>query len=311
MSHHITTHQRAALAALLRAGLNQEEAACELGKDSSAVSRELRRNPKEDGTYDARIASKKARERRKNAKKSSRMLENDPALAAEVIKLLHRSYSPEQAAVSLGTLSHKAIYSWIKRSRTDLQKYLRRRGKKRRRYGTKPLPSRYQAAKRPLAERPARASNRSRIGDWEGDTARGGNRKSALLVFADRKSRYLLAAPLERAPADAVRLATKRLFRTNPVHTITFDNGSEFALHRSIEEDLRIKVYFARPGHPEERGTNENGIGLLREFFPKGTDFHPSLQPALTRALHLINHRPRKVLGWKTACQIYKKACCV
>lgn len=310
MYRHITTHQRAALAALLRAGLNQKDAAEELGVSPSTVSRELRRNAREDGVFGARSASKNARLRRESSKQEQRRIENDASLALSIEMLLRNIFSPEQVAQTLSGISHTSIYTWVRRSRPDLKNYLRRRGKKRRRYGTKPLPSRYQAAKRPLATRPANASRRSRIGDWEGDTAKGGDRKSALLVFADRKSRYLLAVPLLRATADAVHLATKRLFKNKPIRTITFDNGSEFALHRSIEEDLNIKVYFARAGHPEERGTGENGIGLLREFFPKGTDFGPSMQGALTRALYLINHRPRKCLGWKTACKVFKGGCC-
>lgn len=310
MPHHITTHQRAALAALLRAGLSQKEAAEVLEKGASAISKELKRNARDDGVYDVRSAGKKARDRRKDAKKKERVLENDPSLAASVTTLLRQSYSPEQIAKTLHVISHPTIYAWIRDIRPDLKQYLRRRGKKRRRYRTKLLPSRYQAAKRPLTERPIKASNRSRIGDFEGDTAVGGNRISALLVFADRKSRYILAALLIRATADAVRMATKKLFRNKTIHTITFDNGSEFALHRAIEEDLHIKVYFARAGHPEERGTGENSIGLLREFFPKGTNFDSSMQGALTRALYLINHRPRKVLKWKTACHVFGGECC-
>jgi IS30 family transposase len=309
MYHHVTTYQRAALAALLRAGLGQKEAAEELGVHPSTVSRELKRNAREDGSYDARTASRKARHRRKEAKRGERLLETDMPLAQAVVALLRASYSPEQAATVLGTVSHPTIYAWVRRTRPDLKRYLRRRGKKRRRYGAKNVPSRYQAAKRPLAERPAAASRRSRIGDWEGDTAVGGDRVSALLVFADRKSRYLLAVPLPRATADAVHLATVRLLRRKPVRTVTFDNGKEFALHRSIEKDLKAKVYFARPGHPEERGTGENSIGLLREFFPKGAVFGPEMQRPLARALQLINHRPRKVLGWKTACQVFGGCC--
>lgn len=309
MFHHLTTHQRAALAALLRAGLTQTAAADELSIHQGSISRDLQRNRGRDGRYDARSASKLAEERRKVSKQAGRKIENDPALQKIIETLLKNTYSPEQIAATLQTVSHPTIYTWIKESRPDLKRYLRRRGKKRRRYGTAQVPSRYQAAKRPLSERPTNASGRFRIGDWEGDTARGGNRTSALLVYADRTSRYLLAAPLERATADTVRAATKKLFKGKVVHTLTFDNGSEFALWQFIERDLDIKIYFARAGHPEERGTNENGIGLLREFFPKGTDFGPFMQPALTRALYLINHRPRKVLGWKTACEVFGGCC--
>lgn len=309
MFHHLTTHQRAALAALLRAGLTQTAAARELGISQSSVSRDLQRNSEQDGRYDARSASKMARNRRVASKQSEGKITGDKLLQETIESLLKKTYSPEQIAATLKSVSPPTIYDWIKNSRPDLKRYLRRRGKKRRRYGTAQVPSRYQAAKRPLVKRSVYASQRIRIGDWEGDTARGGNRTSALLVYADRTSRYLLAAPLERATADAVRAATKKLFKGKVAHTITFDNGSEFALWQFIERDLNTKVYFARAGHPEERGTNENGIGLLREFFPKGTDFGPFMQSALTRTLHLINHRPRKVLDWKSACEAFGGCC--
>jgi IS30 family transposase len=310
MYHHITTYHRAALAALLRSGLNQKEAAKELGVDPSTVSRELKRNPRTDGIYDARSASRIARERRDTSKQETRKIENDAALATAIEALLKNTYSPAQIAATLRAVSCPTIYAWIKNMRPDLKKHLRRRGKKRRRYGTSQVPTRYQAAKRPLSERPAIVERRSRLGDWEGDTARGGNRTSALLVYAERKSRYLIGSALTRATGDDVRRTTRKLFKGKPLHTITYDNGSEFAHWQFIERDLHIKIYFARAGHPEERGTNENGIGLIREFFPKGTDFDPSMQTELERILYLINHRPRKILNWKTACQVFKRSCC-
>ena len=309
MYEHIKRDQRAALAALLRAGLSQKEVAEELGVDQGTVSRELVRNADHDGRYDARSASKKARERRSNSRKKTRVLENDTNLACTVESLLKLTLAPEQIAQKIGGISHRAIYAWIKRSRPDLKKYLRRRGKKRRRYGTSQVPSRYQAAKRPLTERPVCVENRSRLGDWEGDTARGGDRISALLVYADRKSRFIIAEPLERATAEVVRSTTKKMLRGKPLHTITFDNGSEFALWQFMEIALRIKIYFARPGHPEERGTGENSIGLLREFFPKGTCFSKAMKSAASKAVWLINHRPRKCLGWRTSCEVFG-ACC-
>ena len=130
-------------------------------------------------------------------------------------------------------------------------------------------PSPYQVAKRPIAERPLVVAERSRIGDWEGDTARGGDRKSALVVHTERKSGFVAASALPRASADAVHATAVSTFKALPVSTITYDNGSEFALHRMIENDTNAEVFFARPGHPEDRGTCENTIGLLREFFPK------------------------------------------
>jgi len=146
------------------------------------------------------------------------------------------------------------------------------------------------------------------VGDWEGDTARG-KEKSALLVYAERKSRYVVAQALPRATADAVQRETAHLLRRYPAFTVTDDNGSEFALHQLIERDINALVYFARPGHPEERGTCVNTIGLIREFFPKRTDFATLTHRQVSEALWLLNHRPRKCLSWQTPCRVFGYCC--
>lgn len=236
-------------------------------------------------------------------------MENNPALAQAVEEKLRRTWSPEEVAGTLGVACHATLYAWISRSRPDLKRYLRRRGRKRRRYGTSRLLSRYQSAKRPLALRPALVLERSRLGDWEGDTARGGDRKSALLVHEDLKSNFVLATPLPRATADVVQQAVGRILSPYPRHTLTYDNGSEFALHQYIEKTTRALVYFARPGHPEERGSCENAIGLLREFFPKGTNFATMSPRQISQAVWLLNHRPRKRLSWQTPCKVSGWCC--
>ncbi len=301
--------QRVALATLRCAGYSQARTASAIGVSTSTLSRELRRNARMDGTYDARSAGRTARVRRAGAKHHTRILEHHTTLARIIELRMRATLSPEQVAHEVHGISHASIYAWIARSRPDLTQYLRRRGKKRRRYGTVGILSRYQAAKRPLANRPRIVATRARIGDWEGDTARGGNRTSALLVYAERKSRFVVARTLVRATADAVYAETIRLLRAHPVHTITDDNGSEFALHRGIEANLGVRVYFARPGHPEERGTCENTIGLIREFFPKGTNFATVSRRRVARALWLLNHRPRKCLFWQTPCRVFGSCC--
>lgn len=228
---------------------------------------------------------------------------------AMIAAFLMAHYSPEQIAGTFGISTHTTIYAWIERSRPDLKRYLRRRGRKRRKYGDARIPSRFQAAKRPIAERPTIVEQRRRIGDWEGDTARGGDRKSALVVHAERRSGFVAASALPRATADAVHETVRRMLKHMPVETITYDNGSEFALHKMIENDLHARVYFARPGHPEERGTCENTIGLLREFFPKGTRFDTLHNSAVAKAVRNLNHRPRKRLSWKTPCQVFGHCC--
>lgn len=306
MYHHITREQRAVIAALRRHGERSAEIARILGVHRATVGREIRRNG--GPGYAVSLAQRRVRTRRRNAQRKLRIIESDPGVAVFVERLLRRTFSPEQIARVTREASHTTIYSWIRRSRPDLKRCLRRRGKRRRRYGTARIKSRYQAAKRPLAERPDIVADRSRIGDWEGDTARG-QQKSALLVYAERKSRYLVARTLPRATADAVQRETTRLLAPYPRYTITDDNGSEFALHRSVEQCLGTTVYFARPGHPEERGTCENSIGLLREFFPKKTDFATLTRRQVSDALWLINHRPRKCLSWQTPCKVFGYCC--
>lgn len=306
MYHHINRDQRAVIAAMKRAGETSAAIARMIGVHPATVGREVRRN---GGTeYAVLLAERRVRKRRLRAKQAERALENDPGLSALVEALLRRTLSPEQIAGAGREISHTSIYAWIRRTRPDLRSCLRRRGKKRRRYGTARILSRYQAAKRPIAERPAIVAERSRIGDWEGDTARG-VKASALLVYAERKSRFVTAEPLIRATADAVHVTTVGMLASFPAHTITDDNGSEFALHQMVERDLGVQVYFARPGHPEERGTEENTIGLLREFFPKRTDFGIVPGRDVARAVWLLNHRPRKCLSFQTPCRVFGYCC--
>lgn len=306
MYHHINRDQRAVIAALRRCGERNTEIARVLGVHRATVGREVNRNGGE--AYTVFLAQRRVRQRRMRAKQATRIIESDSGVAIFIETLLRRTLSPEQIAHTSREASHSTIYAWIRRSRPDLRSCLRRRGKKRRRYGTRGVPTRYQAAKRPLAERPRIVAERSRIGDWEGDTARG-KEKSALLVYAERKSRYVVARALPRATADTVQHETARLLAPFPSYTITDDNGSEFALHRLIEQHTNALVYFARAGHPEERGTCENTIGLIREFFPKKTDFATLSSRQVSEALWLINHRPRKCLSWQTPCRVFGYCC--
>ena len=306
MYHHITREQRSVISALIRYGESDAEIARVVGVHRSSIGREVRRNGGQ--TYSVWVAERRIRKRRMAAKAPERALEGDPGLARDVERWLRSTLSPEQIAYAGREICHTTIYAWIRRSRPDLRSCLRRRGKQRRRYGTARIPNRFESQKRRLHERPAIVAERSRIGDWEGDTARGKD-KSALLVYAERKSKYLAADALARATADVVHQETTRLLAPFPTYTITDDNGSEFALHKLIERDTKALVYFARPGHPEERGTCENSIGLLREFFPKRTDFAAVSSKQVADALWLLNHRPRKCLGWKTPCKVFGYCC--
>lgn len=226
MYHHITREQRSVISALIRYGESDAEIARVIGVHRSTIGREVRRNGGE--AYTVWLAQRRVRKRRMAAKAPERALEGDPGLALHVEQLLRRALSPEQIAYAGHEICHTTVYAWIRRSRPNLRSCLRRRGKKRRRYGTARIPNRFEAQKRHLNERPAIVAERSRIGDWEGDTARG-REKSALLVYAERRSKYVVAQALPRATADAVHHETARMLAPFPVHTITDDNGGEFA----------------------------------------------------------------------------------
>ena len=182
MYHHINREQRAVIAALDRHGELSAEIAMIVGVHRSSISRELHRNGRPERPYVVWHAERSVQKRRIQAKREMRIIESDPGIEAYIETLLRRTLSPEQIAHASHEASHPTIYAWIRRTRPDLRTCLRRRGRKRRRYGTRRILSRYQAAKRPLTERPAIVAVRERIGDWEGDTARG-KEKSALLVY--------------------------------------------------------------------------------------------------------------------------------
>jgi len=205
---------------------------------------------------------------------------------------------------------HETIYSYIYRDRPDLKKYLRcRKGKYRRRYGTKIREKRReQAKKKRIDTRPQIIEERSRIGDWEGDTIVGKEKTKHILTHVDRKSGLLMADKLELATAENTRKITTKRFKKiakKNYHTITYDNGIQFTEHEALERDLNIDIYFAYPYHSWERGTNENTNGLLRQFIPKGGPFKDISQHKINHYVKLINTRPRKRLNYLTPLEVF------
>ena len=211
-------------------------------------------------------------------------------------------------------ISFSTIYNAIKSglfSGITPKTHLRRRGKKKHaKHGN-------HATIHPehtIHERPLIVDKRLRLGDWEGDTVCGAKNKSCLVTQVDRKSRLLTAAISPNHTMEEVRKATKRAFElleiSMPIHTITLDNGSEFADFKGIEEDLQTTIYFADPHSPWQRGLNENTNDILRFFFPKGTDFSLVSEDELLRVVRLINTRPRKCLDYLSPIDFISKKCC-
>lgn len=319
---HITSNQRNELSALLKAKLKQKDIAELLGKTPSAISQELNKNGTNNKMgYDARIAKVKTKERRIRANARFRKIENNNWLRRYIIRKIKEKWSPEQISGRLKMdypneldkqIGKDSIYKYIYNERKDLVKYLRcQKGKYRRRYGARiRIKQREAMKKKRIDERPNIIEKRERIGDWEGDTIRGGERNTAILTHVDRKSGYLLADKLEIASAKNTREATVERFNKLPRdkrHTITYDNGSEFSEHELIGRFAKMMIYFAYPYHSWERGTNENTNGLLRQFFPKRSLFKDITQEQIEKAVKLINNRPRKRLNYMTPTEVFNQ----
>ena len=322
---HFTLKQRNELSALLRAKIKKKDIAKLLNKDRTSVWRE-RKRAETNGIYYVRKAKRLAKEKRIKANARFRKIENNKWLRRYIVKKLKMYWSPEQISGRLKTdypcnrikhIGKDSIYKFIYSKRKDLVKYLRcQKGKYRRRYGTRIREKqREELKKRRIDTRPEIVEKRERIGDWEGDTVIGKDRKPAILTHLERKSGYLLANKLERATAELTKEKTIESFSKiprNKKYTITYDNGSEFSEHEIIEREIKIDIYFTYPYHSWERGCNENANGLLRQFFPKKSFFATITQEQIQKATRLINTRPRKRLNYSTPYEVFnqKTKCC-
>lgn len=299
MHHHLNKSDRACIAALLRSSYTYSSIARVLGIHPSTVSKEVRRNSQ--GVYQVHYAHKQACRRRTQARIQYRSIDTNHRLKETVVNHLKKDWSPDQIVERLHISSVSSIYRYLERTPT-LKQFLRRQGKRRRRYGTKRIPNRYQANKRSIHDRPPVQT----IGHWEGDTVLGAERKLRIVTYVDKVSGYLIASKT-LGGADAIHKQAKEQFKGVPCQSITYDNGSEFALHKLIERDCQTLVYFADPGKPHQRGSNENTNGLLRQYFPKGSSFANIRNSDVQRAVTKLNNRPRKRLNYLTPREFLEK----
>lgn len=316
--HHITSEERVKIEALLDVGCSQSAIADQLGRSRSTIMRELDRNFwNARMPYRAKRAEKRRKDIRATANAAFRKITPDSDLEQEIEKRIRQYWSPEQIAGRLRrgrrktVICHETIYRYISHQKRDLIPFLRH-GKKRRyrrRYGTKIRENRREEAKKKRIEtRPTVIEKRSRSGDFEGDTIVGAEKTIHIITHVDRRSGKLFADKADSASAAEVRRITTRRFKKiakKKLHTITYDNGVQFAEHETLERDLGISVYFAHPYHSWERGTNENTNGLLRQFFPKRSSFKDVTQTQIDAAVRRINTRPRKRLGYRTPNEVF------
>jgi IS30 family transposase len=304
----LTLRQRYQIWALKRLGSNQREIAVEVGVHRSTISRELRRNASIAG-YNPMAAEQLAYKRRRE-KAGHRIPEDE---WREVDNGLRQYWSPEQVSGRRRRggqypVSHERIYQHIyldKMAGGDLHTYLRCRRIHRKRYGSYRKRNAFAGVPRSIDERPAIVAERGRIGDMEIDTMVGKGHHQAIITIVDRKSKLLRMRKVERKTAAVVAQVICEELRDLVVHTLTSDNGCEFAHHNVISTELGADYYFCHPYSSWERGTNENTNGLIRQFFPKKTSFDTITAAEIKQVEDKLNNRPRKSLGYRTPNEVY------
>ena len=308
---HLTQCERYHFSALLKSGKSIRAISKQLGRDKSTLYREVNRNKGLRG-YRPHQAHEKALYRLKN---SHRYIKITQKVIGKIERFLVRDWSPEQICGYLRErglfVSHESIYHHILKDKKVggyLYRFLRCQRKRKKRYGTSRFDKRGQIQNRvSIDKRPKIVDKKSRIGDLEGDLMIGGNHKGALVTLVDRCSKKTRIVKIESKRSEAVFHAISKVLKSEIVHTITLDNGKEFSCHEKISKYTGCKVYFAHPYSSYERGLNENTNGLIRQYFPKKTDFRKITQKDVKRVEVLLNNRPRKSLGFLSPNEFHRQ----
>ena len=307
----LTREQRYQIYALLKAGHRQTQIAALIVCHKSTISRELRRNRGAKG-YRPKQATELALRRRCQGHR----VRISPQTWERIELLLQQQWSPEQIHGRLRleqqpTVSPEWIYQYVyvnKLRGGTLYRHLRSQKKQRKRYGRgarhAQIPNRTS-----IDERPAIVARKRRIGDWEADTIIGARHQGAILSCTERKSKLTLLRKLDTKGALEVKREFVDLLApcADKVFTITVDNGKEFCDHKAIASLLKARIYFAHPYASWERGLNENTNGLVRQYFPKKSDFASITDTDVRRVAARLNNRPRKSLGFKTPNEVFFK----
>jgi len=293
-----------------------------LNRSPSSVSRELRRNfPKEFKRYTPRIAHARALLKRCCRGRTERL--KTDTLRAYVVTQLKEGWSPVQISAmvkkeNIGQISHEAIYQFIyaqihrngygylRPGHEDLRIFLRRKQKRRQKKGMRKSQRIFRPKGISIDERPNIVDTRKRIGDWESDTVESFNHKPGVNTLLERKTGLFLVTKVKDKTSVSTMQTIEERMKDLPEamkQTITFDNGPENSAWQMIEETTNMKTFFAHPYHSWERGANENANGLLREYFPKGTDFATISDEEIEAVELRLNSRPRKRLGWLSPLQ--------
>ena len=316
----VSIEERVEIARLLDSGLSKAEVARRLNRQRSTISREMGIWTR----YDPLRSDLLSKERVSRRNGGKRKIQKCSCLGEYINRHIKRKWSPVQISISLSLsypkdkqmqISHESIYTYIYLlGRGSLKKELIE-GLRQRKSSRNSRKSVYEKRSHiadmiSIEERPAEVSDRSVAGHWEGDLIMGKANKSALGVIVERKTRIVLLVPLQAKDAYSVREAFEKELVNLPEQmrkSMTYDNGREMTQHKLFTANTKMQVYFCHPYSPWERGTCENTNGLLRQYFPKGTDFTKVSVEDIKTAQHELNERPRKTLEWKTPKDVFEK----
>lgn len=301
--------QRYEIFAYLESGKSKVFISKQLNVSKSCISREITRNSdRRTGKYKPGLAHRKADERKEKKHKAVRFTNEMKTTATDLLK--NNQYSPEQIVgycrkMNISMVSHEVLYQWIwndKKCKGELHLQLRRQGRKYRKRGNAKDTRGIIKNRVDISMRPSIVDEKTRFGDFEFDTIIGRNHKGALLTMNDRATGLVFISKLTGKEANPLTERAIEILMPykHLIHTATADNGKEFAFHQKIASELKIDVYFARPYHSWERGANENTNGLIRQYFPKGTDFELITEQQVKEVQNKLNNRPRKRLEFMT-----------
>ena len=314
--------QRIIIEKLLALGKTQEQIGLTIGFSKSAVCRDIKLCEKNN--YSAIEATRISVGNISNRRSGKSKIVSQKALGKIVLKKLDLRWSPEQIHLHLKNkyptnklmqISMESIYFYIYiHAKPELKKELINQLRQKRAYrgNVRRGADKRTTIKDPIRidERPAEVKGREIPGHWEGDLVMGKDHASAIGTLNERSSRTVILVHLKAKDATSVRVAFEKEFRSIPRQmkkSLTYDNGSEMAQHKLFTKNTKIDVYFAHPYSPWERPTNENSNGLIRDYFPKGTDFNNITKKQLKKVQNQLNERPRKVLNMCTPKEVFEK----
>lgn len=323
---HLTIQERETIQLMLWEKKSIRDIAKEINRLPSSVSREIKRNISGRNIYTPRASHNRALEKRKNRGRKDRL--KNESVRNYVISHLKKKWSPEQISGRIQldlnqTISHEAIYQYIyhqiqrqghgdlKPNCEDLRIYLRRKRKRRVPKGARRCQRVFRPKGTIIDERPDIVEQRQRIGDWESDSVESKDYKPGINTLVERQTGLVFISKLFNRTSRATTTAIVKRLDYLPLkakQTITFDNGPENSNWPELERKTNTKTYFCNPYHSWERGTNENTNGLIRDYFPKKTDFTTIHGREIKRVEDDLNNRPRKRLNFKTPLEVFSVA---